>query len=255
MALHVHAKRDTGEQVPRASCPHCHALLAVQWYCWHLCAAVSHILAVLLWLLVGMADADLVPSTHSHLLLAAASLLLLLLLLVCSTGHSGCMAVLFPIHCLWCCAVLSEQEKKRASEKAKKQRKKQEAGCPKMESGNVSFSPFFFFQTESKESDRGRTRKKKKRGRQVSCCRQRRRVAEKHTALSHIHTFFTGKGKRGGDGGTLTLSLFPCSFPPLPYFSPGWLAQQWIVKTKGSWHSLSLTRYSRSHIIDASRQP
>ena len=125
MTLHIHAKRDTGEKVPRAPCPHCHALLAVQWYCWHLCAAVSHMLAALLWLLVGMADAGLVPSTHSHLLLAAASLLLLLLLLVCSTGHSGCIAVLFPIHCLWCCAVLSEQEKKRASEKAKKKRKKQ----------------------------------------------------------------------------------------------------------------------------------
>ena len=54
LALHVHAKRDTGEQVPRASCPHCHALLAVQWYCWHLCAAVSHMLAVLLWLPVGL---------------------------------------------------------------------------------------------------------------------------------------------------------------------------------------------------------
>ena len=60
---------------------------------------------------------------------------------------------------LGCCAVLSEQEKKRASEKAKKQRKKQEAGCPKMESGNVSFSPFFFFQTETKESDRQGQRK------------------------------------------------------------------------------------------------
>ena len=133
LTLHIHAKRDTGEKVPRAPCPHCHALLAVQWYCWHLCAAVSHMLAALLWLLVGMADAGLVPSTHSHLLLAAASLLLLLLLWVCSTGHSGCIAVLFPIHCLWCCAVLSEQEKKRASEKAKKQRKKQ---WPKREGGS-----------------------------------------------------------------------------------------------------------------------
>ena len=93
-----------------------------------------------------------------------------------------------------------------------------------MESENVSSSPFFL-QTETKESDRQGHGRKKKRGRQVSCCRQRRRVAEKHTALSHIHTFFTGKGKRGGDGGTLTLSLFPCSFPPLPSFSPGWLAQ------------------------------
>ena len=110
LTLHIHAKRDTGEKVPRASCPHCHALLAVQWYCWHLCAAVSHILAVLLWLLVGMADAGLVPSTHSHLLLAAASLLLLLLLLVCSTGHSGCIAVLFPIHLLLCCVVRAGKE-------------------------------------------------------------------------------------------------------------------------------------------------
>ena len=259
LTLHIHAKRDTGEKVPRAPCPHCHALLAVQWYCWHLCAAVSHMLAALLWLLVGMADAGLVPSTHSHLLLAAASLLLLLLLWVCSTGHSGCIAVLFPIHLLLCCVVRAGKER-RESEKQKNRKErssgrkgKEEAGCPKMESENVS-SPFFL-QTETKESDRQGHGRKKKRGRQVSCCRQRRRVAEKHTALSHIHTFFTGKGKRGGDGGTLTLSLFPCSFPPLPSFSPGWLAQQWIVKTKGSWHSLSLTRYSRSHIIDASRQP
>ena len=130
LTLHIHAKRDTGEKVPRASCPHCHALLAVQWYCWHLCAAVSHILAVLLWLLVGMADADLVPSTHSHLLLAAASLLLLLLLWVCSTGHSGCIAVLFPIHLLLCCQSGKRKKRKR---KAKQERKKQ---WPKREGGS-----------------------------------------------------------------------------------------------------------------------
>ena len=158
----------------------------------------------------------------------------------------------------YCCVVRAGKERRESEKQNRKERSsgrkgKEEAGCPKMESENVS-SPFFL-QTETKESDRQGHGRKKKRGRQVSCCRQRRRVAEKHTALSHIHTFFTGKGKRGGDGGTLTLSLFPCSFPPLPYFSPGWLAQQWIVKTKGSWHSLSLTRYSRSHIIEASRQP
>ena len=168
---------------------------------------------------------------------------------LCCSPSTVCGAVL-------CCQSRKRREqakKQRSKERSSGRKGKEEAGCPKMESENVS-SPFFL-QTETKESDRQGHGRKKKRGRQVSCCRQRRRVAEKHTALSHIHTFFTGKGKRGGDGGTLTLSLFPCSFPPLPYFSPGWLAQQWIVKTKGSWHSLSLTRYSRSHIIDASRQP
>ena len=171
MTLHIHAKRDTGEKVPRASCPHCHALLAVQWYCWHLCAAVSHILAVLLWLLVGMADAELVPSTHSHLLLAAASLLLLLLLWVCSTGHSGCIAVLFPIHLLLCCVVRAGKERRESEKQNRKERSsgrkgKEEVGCPKMESRNVSFSPFFFFQTESKESDRGRTTEGRRRRRE-----------------------------------------------------------------------------------------
>ena len=149
-------------------------------------------------------------------------------------------------------AVLSEREKKEEKAKSKKTGKKEavaekgrrKQGVPKWKV-RMSLLPSSSKQKQRKATDKDNGRKKKKkRGRQVSCCRQRRRVAEKHTALSHIHTFFTGKGKRGGDGGTLTLSLFPCSFPPLPSFSPGWLAQQWIVKTKGSWHSLSLTRYT-----------
>ena len=144
-----------------------------------------------------------------------------------------------------CCVVRAgKEESKRKSKEAKK-----EAGSRVSQNGKwecLFFSLLLLpngIKGKRQRKDNGR-KKKKKRGRQVSCCRQRRRVAEKHTALSHIHTFFTGKGKRGGDGGTLTLSLFPCSFPPLPSFSPGWLAQQWIGKTKGSWHSLSLTRYT-----------
>ena len=152
---------------------------------------------------------------------------------------------------MWGAHPFSLQTSFEAKKEAVAEKGRRKHGVPKWKVGMS-----LLFQTETKESNRGRTRKEEEEeGKASQLLASQLRVAEKHTALSHIHTFLTGKGKRGGDGGTLTLSLFPCCFPPLPSFSPGWLAQQWIVKTKGSWHSLSLTRYSRSHIIEASRQP
>ena len=81
---------------------------------------------------------------------------------LCCSPSTVCGAVL-------CCQSRKRREqakKQRSKERSSGRKGKEEVGCPKMESRNVSFSPFFFFQTESKESDRGRTTEGRRRRRE-----------------------------------------------------------------------------------------
>ena len=143
--------------VPHASRQHWHASLHAHWCCGYVRAGVARIAAAWLLLLVaGVADAALIPSSHSHLdlskdTLAAALCCCFLLPLLCASLCTVAVSLCeFLSMLLWCCVVCvcvcvfwregregERRSKHNLSNKAKQSHAKKagKKSAPKKESG------------------------------------------------------------------------------------------------------------------------